>query len=596
MVHFETWVWLAGCLFVLAACGDTLEVGNGADAFPWANQCQNKQCGPNGMGGSCGSCEADELCISGFCHPKEQPADIVIEDDLDNNLTDVLDDGAGSDDSVIEPPLGEAYVLPEVADPTADTDGDGILDGVDNCPYDQNPSQKNSDNDPGGDICDPDDDNDSDPDATDCAPYDPYINHLMPEMCDDVDNNCNGVIDEANAMGCIPFYQDSDGDGFGVFETKQCLCNVDQLGTSVKFGDCNDGDPALSPGAAEVCDDVDNDCDQNTDEGCDEDGDGWCNIHVPVIGFPAICPFGPGDCFDGSEAVNPGMLEDPSDGVDNNCNGEVDEPIQCPGQCTGHTVDAYLCALEMCFGPAVISAQFQSPTNDNINNAWEAVSHFGSANNDLAPWGGNSYGLLASGPATGTSHSSDLSGGSSKSDPYAKDGYSTFDNVEFKVVLKAPTNALGFSIDYIFFSEEYEEYIGTSFNDKFYILLKAPNTTGNQWKVVNTTACSNPNSYYDIMDNGQKLCYIAINTAFSEPCSNPQTNIQGTGYECGPADSAHGSSTGWLVTSHEIQGQEQFELIFHIHDSSDGIFDSEVILDNFHWLSQPFTPGTASHD
>jgi len=514
-----------------------------------------------------------------------------------------LTDSSGSpktdtkeEDLPFDPPKGEGYVLPEVADPLADSDGDGFKDGQDNCPYDFNPSQLNSDDDQGGDACDPDDDNDSDPDATDCDPKDPLINHLVPEMCDGVDNNCNLQIDENGAMGCIPYYLDNDDDGFGVFETKQCLCDGLSIGTSVKFGDCDDSNPNLSPGAAEVCDDVDNDCDGIIDESCDEDGDGWCNIHIPVIGFPAICPFGPGDCYDGSDAVNPGMLEDPSDGADNNCDGQVDEPIQCPGQCTGHSIDAYLCALEMCFGPAIISSSFSSPTGDNVDSAWEAVSHFGNVGNDLAPYGGNSYGLLATGPATGTSHSSDLSGGGGAPDPYSTDGYTTHDNVEFKVVMKAPSNALGFSIDYIFFSEEYEEYIGTSFNDKFYIFLQAPQTTGNQKIVINTTSCSNPNAYHDIIEDGEKKCYIAINTSFSEPCPNPQTNISGTGYECGAPDSAHGSSTGWLVTSSEIQGGEQFELTFHIHDTSDGIFDSEVILDNFHWLSQPFTPGTASHD
>jgi hypothetical protein len=579
-------------LFLLASCGDTVKVDGDDDAFSWNAACAGKECGPNGQGGSCGVCVGGEVCVGGKCVDPDAPEDVTLTDGQGGK------DGGPTDDPDLpfDPPKGEGYVLPEVEDPEADTDGDGIKDGVDNCPYDYNPSQLNSDDDQGGDVCDPDDDNDSDPDSTDCNPKDPYINHLMPEMCDGIDNDCDLQVDEAGAQGCIPYYVDNDGDGFGVFDTKQCLCDGAGQGTSVKFGDCNDADPLLSPGAAEVCDDVDNDCDGNKDEGCDEDGDGWCNINIPVIGFPSICPFGPGDCYDGSEAVNPGMLEDPSDGADNNCDGQVDEAIQCPGQCTGHTVDAYLCALEMCFGPAIISASFFSPSGDNIDSAWEAVNHFGSPSNDLAPWGGNSYGLLASGPATGTSHTTDLPGGSSTSDPFAKDGYSTYDNVEFKVVMKAPTNALGFSIDYIFFSEEYEEYIGTSFNDKFYILLTAPQTTGGQKKVINTTACSNPNAYYDIIDNGEKKCYIAINTAFSEPCSNPKTNISGTGFECGPPDSAHGSSTGWLVTSHEIKGGEQFELIFHIHDSSDGIFDSEVILDNFHWISTPFTPGTATHE
>jgi len=553
--------------------------------------------GPDDEESPCGVCFPGEECINGVCtNPNQPPKDDTYQN---NNLQDVTEgDGGplfpGGDGGH---PMGEAYVLPEIEDPDADTDGDGLLDGVDNCPFDYNPAQLNADGDAGGDACDPDDDNDSDPDGTDCQPKDPYINHLMPEKCDDVDNNCDGFIDESGALDCIPSYVDGDLDGFGVFETKQCMCASSEPGTAVKFGDCNDINPAISPGAAEICDDLDNDCDGVVDEGCDEDGDDWCNIYLPVVGFPATCPFGPGDCYDGSPAVNPAMLEDSGDGVDNNCDGEVDEAIQCPGPCTGHSIDAYLCAMEMCFGNAIISAEVYSPTGDNINTAWEAVSHFGSPNNDLAPWGGDSYALLASGPATGTSHTTDLPGGGSAADPFANDGYMTYDNVEFKVVMTAPTNAVGFAMDYIFFSEEYEEYIGTSFNDKFYIILKAPQTTNNVKTVVNYTACSNPNSYHDFIDeNGQKQCFIAINTAFSEPCSNVQTNISGTGFECGPPDNYHGSSTGWLTTSWPIVGNETFELIFHIHDASDGIYDSEVILDNFHWLSTPFTPGTASHD
>jgi hypothetical protein len=61
-------------------------------------------------------------------------------------------------------------------------------------------------------------------------------------------------------------------------------------------------------------------------------------------------------------------------------------------------------------------------------------------------------------------------------------------------------------------------------------------------------------------------------------------------------DDAHGSSTGWLSTSWAIKPNETFELVFHIHDTSDGIYDSEVILDNFQWLTKPFTSGTLQKD
>jgi len=349
---------------------------------------------------------------------------------------------------------------------------------------------------------------------------------------------------------------------------------------------------------AELCDGLDNDCNGNVDEGCDADGDGWCSVETVVIGYPDSCPQGGSDCNDADETIHPGAKEECCDDVDNDCDGLVDEPADCPpGPCTGHSLEAYLCALEMCWEATPVDAEFLSPTGDDITMAWEAVSHFGSQENDLAPLAGNSYGLLATGPATGTAHTTDLPGGGSVADPFSNDGYATYDNVEFKVTMAAPPGAQGFAVDYIFMSVEYEEYIGTSFNDKFYMLLTAPETTGGVTEVINAAACSNPSSYWDLIDEaGQKKCYIAINTAYSEPCSAVDTDITGTGFECGSADNYHGSSTGWLTTYWPVAPEEEFVLTFHIHDASDGIYDSEVVLDNFRWLYEQFQQGTFSHD
>ena len=350
-------------------------------------------------------------------------------------------------------------------------------------------------------------------------------------------------------------------------------------------------------------------------------GDGGCLGSETCDSCPEDC----GDCC-GNGACEPEYGEDAAscaadcqcipdcdgkgcgdDGCGGSC-GECPDPFECSSSgvcevpvdcgddlCTGQSVDAYLCALEMCFGPLLSSASFSSPSDSDISSAWDAVSHFGDPNNDLDPRSGASYGLLATGPATGTFHSGDL-GGIAVADPYANDGYPTHDNIEFKVALTAPADAVGFSIDYVFMSVEYEEYIGSSFNDKFYILLKAPQTTDDQTVVINYTSCSNPNSYYDFLESGQAWCFVAINSIYSEPCSSPPTSINGTGYECGPPDSSHGSSTGWLTTRWPIQGGETFELVFHLHDTADSLYDSEVILDNFHWLSEPFVPGTTKPD
>lgn len=75
--------------------------------------------------------------------------------------------------------------------------------------------------------------------------------------------------------------------------------------------DCNDADPTIHPNAAEMCDGVDQDCDGVVDNGFDADGDGYSSCG--------------GDCDDTNAAVNPGAAEVPANGIDDNCNGQIDE-------------------------------------------------------------------------------------------------------------------------------------------------------------------------------------------------------------------------------------------------------------------------------
>ena len=574
-----------GAGFVPGPGEDSIGGGNPPGGFGGNCQatCEGRACGDDNCGGSCGGCTTGMVCASYSCYaPNEVPADATLtpEPEKDAGSTEV-DTGTGP------------------TDPSKDTDGDQIWDVNDNCKDVQNPGQEDFDQDGVGDACD-DSDADGLMDDEDCAPTNPEINKMAKEKCNGLDDNCNGMVDEGAEDSCTNYYEDKDGDGTGVTSTGVCMCAPDAVHTAAAGGDCDDNDPTVSPWAAEKCDNQDNNCNMLVDEGCDDDGDGYCDaemaLEVPGGGNPSTCSKGGGDCFDFSPLIHPGAPELFGDGFDNNCDGQIDEMAQCSGPCTGKTVEAYLCSMEMCFGSLIESSKFSSPTGDDISSAWQAVNRFGSNNNHLAPFAGDSYALLATGPATGTFHSQDLPGFGSTTDPYSKDGYATHDNVEFTIVMTAPSNALGFSLDYIFFSEEYEEYIGTTFNDKFYIFLTGATTTGGKKEIINFTDCSNPNSYYDFVDGaGKKRCYIAINTAFSEPCTNPKTNISGTGYECGSPDSSHGSSTGWLTTSWPIEGGEKFTITFHIHDTSDGIYDSEVILDNFRFETEPFDPGTGTH-
>lgn len=181
-----------------------------------------------------------------------------------------------------------------------------------------------------------------------CAPEPPYTAALSgdcdddnklayptnAEKCSGFDSNCNGHVDEPEALGCQPYLLDVDGDGFGVTGLAQCLCEPGDLFRAELFGDCEDNNSSTFPNAPEVCDGVDNSCNGNTDEDCDLDADGYCNALKPIVGAPLACPKGGGDCNDLNHSVNPGAAET-CNSVDDNCNNNTDEGVKSPcGGCT----------------------------------------------------------------------------------------------------------------------------------------------------------------------------------------------------------------------------------------------------------------------
>ena len=138
------------------------------------------------------------------------------------------------------------------------------------------------------DCFDADDDNDSYLDGIDCGPLDPTTYPGAPEVCDGVDNDCNGVVDDPNAQGCEPYFQDADKDGWGSnFGQAVCLCGPDTFTfyTVTETGDCNDIDPSIHPGANEECDGIDQNCNGEIDEG----------VSSPCGDCASICMFTQGE-------------------------------------------------------------------------------------------------------------------------------------------------------------------------------------------------------------------------------------------------------------------------------------------------------------
>jgi cysteine-rich repeat protein len=164
------------------------------------------------------------------------------------------------------------------------------------------------------------------------------------EVCDGIDNNCNGQVDEGLR---VTYYLDADEDGYGNNASTVLSCSA-LTGYVLTPGDCDDTDLRRSPGVAEVCNDgVDNDCDTVVDNGCsfpvcgdgvidaaescddmnNTDGDGCDSTCLVEAGFacmtePSVCSTTCGDGVSGgSEECDDGNNND-GDGCSAACLNE----------------------------------------------------------------------------------------------------------------------------------------------------------------------------------------------------------------------------------------------------------------------------------
>jgi len=234
----------------------------------------------------------------------------------------------------------------------ADADGDGLMECEGDCDDD------NADTYPGAaEICDgfdndcdgilpadeADVDGDGSPMCADCDDADPDSYPNAPELCDGVDNNCNNVIAD--------WELDLDGDGWfecaGDCDDGDATLNLDDAdgdGVDTCDGDCDDADDTVYPGATELCNGLDDDCDGllPRDEQ-DLDGDGYT-------------PCG-GDCNDNHAGVYPGATED-CNGLDDDCDGAATDEedldgdgfLFCEGDCDDGDAAVSPAATEMCNG------------------------------------------------------------------------------------------------------------------------------------------------------------------------------------------------------------------------------------------------------
>ena len=230
--------------------------------------------------------------------------------------------------------------------------------------------------------------------SKDCNDNDPAIGPSSPEVCDGVDNDCDGQIDEGFNVGpevCDGVDNDCDGQvdegtknacgGCGpppeeICDGKDNNCDgalladeadADGDGVLVCKGDCDDTDPEVAAGKPELCDSQDNDCDDQVDEGFDIGagctvGKGLC----VASGHVACAPDGQAACDVAPLPPSP----ESCDGLDNDCDGEIDEDFGLGQPCEGGSANCARAGVVVCSADgseAVCHAPPPDPTPELCN-------------------------------------------------------------------------------------------------------------------------------------------------------------------------------------------------------------------------------------
>jgi hypothetical protein len=359
----------------------------------------------------------------------------------------------------------------------------------------------------------------------------------------------------------------------------------------------------------------------------DDDGDGW-----------TVCG---GDCNDHDSQINPCAFDtnDPADpvghdGIDNDCDGYVDNVITCESTLPAgfdytpvdHAKAANICDNPLCPRLVQGKAIWYGPSP---HNAQRVTAHMGTsgefaprtipANPSGAPAAANTYmSFLSNGTAEDSTDSAGYATcpgtdfnttftnpmpltAAQNTNPCGtgvnEATVSVHDYTELRMTIKAPINAGSFSFDFAFFSEEYPVYICQGFNDTFLAIQYSQQfPTGDQiaYDANNHRINVNNSFFQDCQACTTNACpgwQAGVNIA----CPNGTARLAGTFYDValGPSTAPPSNcnqkwgsgGTDWLTTTSPVQPGETFTLSWIVFDENDGILDSAVILDHFRWHS-----------
>ena len=442
---------------------------------------------------------------------------------------------------------------------------------------------------------------------------------------DDVDNTSGGIYVTCTPGETRPCYEGPSGtEGVGICKAGHAECVED--GTD--WSECRD---QVLP-RAEICSDgIDQDCDGSdltpeTAEDIDGDGYTYCNGDCCETSW---------DCAADPAKVNPSSYEVQMNGVDDNCDGHIDESVSpCDTGIMTETTDPMDMAqsIDLCpvvddksFGVVSAKLLFPDGTEGEIPAQQHAVlTGYG---NVLKPKAGMSFLAFSTGKVTAGQDEFSVDNGTLSDAPadwFSANGGSSFpdspacsglmqqsdpgkppvnDPVMLELVIRAPKNAEAFGLGVYYISSEFPTYV-CQYNDFFVMLLDSAFTSSDP-------TLQNPADKNIAMDSlGNPLgINLAKSGLFNVCCprnaypscqgddelkGTPFTPNQCPGGVIGAVtmENAHGA-TGWLEVRGNIVPGEEFKLRMAIWDTNDHVLDSMVLIDNFQWYEVAGKPGIA---
>jgi hypothetical protein len=332
----------------------------------------------------------------------------------------------------------------------------------------------------------------------------------------------------------------------------------------------------------------------------DLDGDGWS------VADGDLCDVPSGLCTS-PELVNPGAYDIPGNGIDDDCDGTIDNPapLNCSttAQFSGVHGLELAKALDICqLTPAspplpqrtwgLISAEVLRGSGSGLPPSALQVAVVTGFGNDLLPQANATMAVLSSGtardaddpgyvaPAPGFSDPSNTvlppadftaaHGGylvSAPGCPVVPGNQVVYDGVLLRLNIRVPTNADGLYLDLMFLTSQYPD-VCTEWNDHVLALL-----------YTGASIPADHNIAFDASSN-----YLTTQTATFAICADPPGCFLGSGALAGTGfDPDDDAATGWLHNVAPVIPGEEITLDLYIFDVSDALWDSTVLLDNLHW-------------